>query len=77
METYTVEFNRDGSPLLGHVVGRLKSNNRRFLANQGDNNTLRQMASGAGENVGKSGWVWQDAEKKGRSLFAFDNPAKL
>jgi hypothetical protein len=77
VETYTVEFNRDGSPLRGHIVGRLKSNNKRFLANHGDDSTLRQMASGAGEIVGKSGWVWQDAEKKGRSLFAFDRPAKL
>jgi hypothetical protein len=77
VETYTVEFNRNGSPLQGHIVGRLKSNNKRFLANHGNESTLRQMASGAIEIVDKSGWVWQDAEKKGRSLFAFDKPAKL
>jgi hypothetical protein len=77
IETYTVEFNRDGSPLRGHVVGRLVSNNKRFLANHGDESTLRHMASGAGEIVGKRGWVCQDTEKKGRSLFVFDKPAKL
>ena len=76
-QTYTVEFNRDGSPLRGHVVGRLKSDGRRFLANHGDASTLRQMAEGAGEIVGKSGWVWQDGKSKGRGLFAFKKPAKL
>jgi hypothetical protein len=77
VETYTVEFNRDGSPGRGHIVGRLKSNNKRFLANHGDEATLRQMAGGQAEIVGKSGWVWQDEKKKGRGLFAFDKPAKL
>ncbi|KAH7408417.1 hypothetical protein DE146DRAFT_646182 [Phaeosphaeria sp. MPI-PUGE-AT-0046c] len=77
VETYTVEFNRDGSPLRGHIVGRLKSNNKRFLANHGDDETLRQMAGGKVEIVGKSGWVWQDERKKGRGLFAFAKPARL
>lgn len=58
-------------------MGRLKSDNNRFLANHGNANTLKQMASGNSEIVGKSGWVWQDAEKKGRGLFAFDKPARL
>jgi hypothetical protein len=77
VETYTVEFKRDGSPLRGHVVGRLKSNGKRFLANHGDEETLRQMAGGVREIVGRSGWVWEDEKKKGRGLFAFDKPAKL
>jgi hypothetical protein len=75
VETYTVEFGRDGSPLRGHIVGRLKSNDKRFLANHGDDITLRHMASGTREIVGKSGWVWQDTD--GRSLFAFEKPVKL
>ncbi|KAJ8110515.1 hypothetical protein OPT61_g6669 [Boeremia exigua] len=77
VETYTVEFNRDGSPLRGYIVGRLKSDNKRFLANHGDEITLRQMAGGTGEIVGRTGWVWQDEKRKGRGLFAFDKPAKL
>ncbi|KAJ4343227.1 hypothetical protein N0V87_000449 [Didymella glomerata] len=77
VETYTVEFNRDGTPLCGHIVGRLKRDGKRFLANHGDENTLRQMAEGAGEIVGKSGWVWQDEKMNGRGLFAFDKPARL
>jgi hypothetical protein len=76
-QTYTVEFNRDGTPLCGHIVGRLKRDGKRFLANHGDENTLRQMAEGAGEIVGKSGWVWQDEKMNGRGLFAFDKPARL
>lgn len=77
VETYTVEFGRDGNPSRGHIVGRLKSDGTRFLANHGDADTLRQMASGKGEIVGRSGWVWQDEKKKGRGLFAFEKPAKL
>jgi hypothetical protein len=77
VETYTVEFGRDGSPVRGHVVGRLKSGGKRFLANHGDDETLRQMAEGGGEVVGRSGRVWQDGKKKGRGLFVFDQPAKL
>jgi hypothetical protein len=77
VETYTVEFGRDGRPLRGHIVGRLKATGERFLANHGDETTLSQMAGGRGEIVGKSGWVWQDEEKEGRGLFAFDKPAKL
>lgn len=77
VETYTVEFARDGSPLRGHIVGRLKSNGKRFLANNADEATLKQMASGSVEVVGRSGRVRQDKEKKGRGLFTFDGLAKL
>ncbi|KAF2270644.1 hypothetical protein CC78DRAFT_485516 [Lojkania enalia] len=77
VETYTVDFKRDGSPLRGYIVGRLKSNGKRFLANHGDENTLRQMASGAGEIVGLSGRVRQDSERQGRALFTFDSGSRL
>ncbi|OAF98899.1 acetyl-CoA acetyltransferase-like protein [Paraphaeosphaeria sporulosa] len=77
VETYTVEFNRDGTPLRGYIVGRLKSNSKRFLANHGDEMTLRQMAEGAGEVVGRAGWVVQDGEKEGRSLFSFDRTSRI
>lgn len=55
----------------------MKSDNKRFLANHGDDSTLRQMAEGAGEIVGKSGWVWRDEQAKGRGLFVFEKPSKL
>ncbi|KAL2070312.1 hypothetical protein VTL71DRAFT_13338 [Oculimacula yallundae] len=44
IETYTVQFERVGTPLLGHIVGRLK-NGHRFLANHGDDSTLQQLSS--------------------------------
>jgi hypothetical protein len=55
----------------------LKSGNKRFLANHGDEETLRQMAGGGVEIVGRSGIVRQDEEKKERGLFVFDKPARL
>ncbi|KAF2035702.1 hypothetical protein EK21DRAFT_96357 [Setomelanomma holmii] len=77
VETYTVEFGRVGKPARGYVVGRLKEGGKRFLANCGDEQTLRVMVSGKGEVVGRKGWVWQDSERKGRGLFMFEKPAKL
>ncbi|KAF2201778.1 hypothetical protein GQ43DRAFT_462919 [Delitschia confertaspora ATCC 74209] len=77
VETYTVEFKRDGSPLRAYIVGRLKRNGRRFLANHGDEVTLRSMASGGAEVVGRSGQVRQDPEKKGRGLFVMNGRESL
>ncbi|KAF2186796.1 acetyl-CoA acetyltransferase [Zopfia rhizophila CBS 207.26] len=77
IETYTIEFNRDGSPLRAYIVGRLKSNNHRFLANHGDESTLRQMANSDSEIIGKMGWVMQDPRKKGRGLFTFEKGARI
>lgn len=67
IETYTVEFNRDGSPLRGHVVGRLKKNGHRFISNHADESTLKQLCSWEVEPIGRSGKV-RTAED-GRNLF--------
>ena len=75
LQTYTVEFNRDGSPLRGHIVGRLKKNGHRFIANDGDENTMRQLSSGVKEQVGRSGWVRGGDD--GRNLFTFNEFGKL
>ncbi|KAF2750654.1 acetyl-CoA acetyltransferas-like protein [Sporormia fimetaria CBS 119925] len=77
VETYTVEFGRDGAPAKGFVVGRLKKDGRRFLANPVDEAALRFMGSGAVEVVGRSGVVKQDPERKGRGLFTFDQAARI
>ncbi|KAF1999553.1 hypothetical protein P154DRAFT_436929 [Amniculicola lignicola CBS 123094] len=69
VETYTVEFKRDGAPLRGYIVGRLKSDGKRFLANAADEQTLIRMASGKEEIVGLEGYVRQDEKKEGRGLF--------
>ncbi|RMZ77563.1 hypothetical protein DV737_g4291, partial [Chaetothyriales sp. CBS 132003] len=94
IETYTVEFNRDGTPLRGHVVGRLKKNadgtaagparGARFLANHGDEATLRQLSSTTEEPIGRSGWVRRATAADGfgddveaRNVFTFQKPNKL
>jgi hypothetical protein len=73
MQTYTVQFNRDGSPLRGHVVGRLQSGHR-FLANEGDEGTLMQLAS-AKEQIGRKGFV--RVGEDGRNMFVFEEVGKL
>lgn len=73
-QTYTVEFNRDGSPHHGHIVGRLESGNR-FLANHGDESTLLQLSSTVKEQIGRKGMV--RIGEDGRNLFVFDSGGKL
>lgn len=69
VETYTVEFNRDGAPLRGHVIGRLKSNGHRFIANHADERTLWELCSTEVEPIGRSGTVKTGDD--GKSLFGF------
>ena len=76
VETYTVEFNRDGTPLRGFVVGRLKRNGHRLIANHGDEATLQQLSSWVKEPIGRSGWVERDGGGK-RNLFRFEKRWKL
>lgn len=73
IQTYTVEFNRDNTPLRGHVVGRLASNNHRFLANHGDEATLKRLASNVDEPIGKKIAVRPDQDKAGRNIFTFES----
>ncbi|QDS69096.1 hypothetical protein FKW77_010182 [Venturia effusa] len=78
IETYTVEFNRDNTPRLGHIIGRLTSSGARFLANHGDAETLRQLASTTREPIGRSGWVRTDkGVTEGRNLFSFGKVGRL
>lgn len=76
MKTYTVEFNRDNTPLRGHIVGRLVSNNHRFLANHGDKAALQGLASNVEEPIGRKIVVRRDDAKAGRNLFVFKNGAE-
>ncbi|OQU96341.1 hypothetical protein CLAIMM_02438 isoform 2 [Cladophialophora immunda] len=77
IETYTVEFGRDGAPVVGHIVGRTKSGGRRFLANHADVATLQQLASASEEQIGKSGTVRQHPGVRGKNLFSFTKENKL
>ena len=74
-QTYFVEFDRNGSPLQGFIVGRLSSNDHRFVANHGDMKTLEQLSSKVKEPIGRTGWVRND--DGGRNLFTFDHSVKL
>ncbi|KAE8407113.1 hypothetical protein BDV37DRAFT_291351 [Aspergillus pseudonomiae] len=72
IETYTVDFQRNGSPGQGYVVGRLESG-QRFIANAANAATLKQLSSTAVEQIGRTGWVLNDAESS-RNLFSFEGP---
>ncbi|KAK5045901.1 hypothetical protein LTR84_008687 [Exophiala bonariae] len=68
IETYTVEFKRDNTPLRAYIIGRLKKNGHRFVANHGDEETLREISSGSEEKIGRTGRVKNDGK---RNLFVF------
>ncbi|KAK5300895.1 hypothetical protein LTR14_001293 [Exophiala xenobiotica] len=70
VETYTVEFNRDNTPRQAYIVGRLKTNGHRFVANEGDKETLMQLSSTTEEQIGKVGRVWNDGQ---RNRFVLQN----
>ena len=74
-QTYTVEYARDGTPSRGHIVGRLTSNDRRFLANHADERTLRILSSMSEEQIGKRGTVW--VVEGGRNVFAIGEWSRL
>lgn len=82
VETYTVEFNRDGTPGMGYVVGRLLSlgargEGKRFLANHGDERTLRELCSVTREPIGRRGVVKCNSGGDGRNLFIFEKEGNL
>ncbi|KAL3965317.1 hypothetical protein ACCO45_002321 [Purpureocillium lilacinum] len=74
IETYTIEYDRQGAPSLGLIVGKLQGSGRRFLANHGDEQTLAQLANTSAEQVGRAGFVRKDDE---RNLFFFDLKTRL
>ncbi len=78
IETYTVEFNRDNTPLRAYIVGRIGRNGNgaaeRFVANHGDNDTLRALSTWEGEKIGRRGRVRNDGT---RNLFALGTEGKL
>lgn len=61
----------------GYIVGRVKDNGHRFIANPGDDSSLQQLASRVKEPIGRTGRVRRDAQVKGRNLFTFDSSEKL
>ena len=70
VETYTVEYNRDGTPLRGYIIGRLSSG-ARFIANTPDGamDTYTLLTDGKLEPIGLQGRVKGSAD--GRNIFQF------
>jgi len=70
VETYTVEYNRDGTPLRGYIIGRLSSG-ARFIANtpEGAMDTYTLLTDGKLEPIGLQGRVKGSAD--GRNIFQF------
>jgi len=70
-----VDFGRDGKPVRGHVVGRLKHNGHRFIANHADDFTLDELVDPVREPIGREGFVVRSED--GRNLFTLGKPSSL
>lgn len=57
VETYTVQFDREGNPEMAFIIGRLTGSKHRFVANHGDQRTLQELTSAVEEQIGKVGYV--------------------
>ncbi|KAE8421976.1 hypothetical protein BDV36DRAFT_303739 [Aspergillus pseudocaelatus] len=79
IETYTVEFHRKGHPARGYIIGRLKADGSRFVANHGNETTLRKLASLTEEQIGKEGYVVPELISGGRrrNLFYFSSKESI
>ncbi|KAK6378801.1 hypothetical protein LTS17_006504 [Exophiala oligosperma] len=77
IETYTVEFNRDGSPDQAFIIGRLGSSGRRFVANHGDAVTLNQLSNTSRLHVGRKGYVFPDNKSPERNRFSLEPVAQI
>ncbi|KAJ5823879.1 hypothetical protein N7447_006219 [Penicillium robsamsonii] len=64
VETYTVEYDRENHPRLGHIVCRLMNNGHRIIANHGDIPTLEQLSSWDTEPIGRVGFVKRSSTKE-------------
>ncbi|TPX36158.1 hypothetical protein SmJEL517_g01650 [Synchytrium microbalum] len=56
VESYTVQYSRDNKPELAIIVGRLNATGERFIANEANEQTLKEFVSSR-EPVGRAGIV--------------------
>lgn len=70
-----MEFGRDGKPTRGHIVGRLRADGSRFLANHADEKTMQALCSATQEPIGRNGTV--QTLDDGRNVFSFDYATRL
>ena len=70
LETFTVEYDREGHPRRGFVIGRL-ADGARFVANtaEGDRESLDALVDPEREAIGRTGVVTHHPD--GRNLFRF------
>lgn len=67
VETFTVEFDREGVPARGYVIGRTPNGTRSGVrVSRGDQETMRLLVSPDGDPIGLSGQV---SETDGRRVF--------
>jgi hypothetical protein len=76
LQTYTVQYNRDGSPQAGFILGRMRNGGGRFIANAGDAATLKDLTSKVNEQIGRQGWVSHD-KKTERNSFVYQRGSNL
>jgi hypothetical protein len=74
IETYTVEFGRNGVASQAYIIGRLVDGGARFIANEADSETLKEISDSSTEQIGKQGWVRADPDIDGRNVFSFKSP---
>jgi len=72
IETYTVDFGRDGKPTTGYVVGRMQGSGKRFISTHGDEHTLMELISVSKEPIGRKGQV--RAEEDGNRFVIDPSP---
>ncbi|KAF3400486.1 hypothetical protein DPV78_004889 [Talaromyces pinophilus] len=84
IETYTIEYNRTGTPETGYIIGRLKNDsNTRFIAVTADNKSLERLVELAvsDQPIGKTGYVYVeeggDGKGRKRNLFSFGVKTRL
>lgn len=75
IETYTVAYDRRGTPTIAHIVARVDKTGHRFVSNNGDAATLAYIVDPAVEPIGTHGVVKQT--KDGKNAFFIGTPAKL
>jgi hypothetical protein len=72
-----VQYSRKHEPERGFIIGRLKDTGGRFVANAGDETTLKALVKRTDhEVIGKEGWVWKE-EDGDRNLFGFERGPRL
>jgi acetyl-CoA C-acetyltransferase len=70
VETFTVEYDREGLPARGYVIGRTPTGARTGVrVSKSDSTTIAALTSAHDDPIGRSGQVALDGDRR---LFSFD-----